>query len=310
MGQERQGQSTESRQSTDPVRIRTFATYFRNYMGISSIVTAALPIPVTLAKFIPIYSFQTKFFSVFTSLFCFLLLAYIFYRRHALAPLMFPYLRQRPNVRGSATVSNLPAYCILGCLISVVVYLLCLGISVNASRPGIATFNEFLQSADPSEVPIGFQLLLFVCYLGIFLWAMGAFVLMAIKEFLQDTLGITEHELLTSKGDTTPPEVTWTNPQNTVNAVQPDIQPTATFSKDMKHFTIQPATFKLFDVGASQEVRPLNVTYDEASRLATFTPDAPLKAGSIYEATITAGVQDQAGKTLAQDHTWYFRVLD
>src|SRR5215210_7791115 len=140
MGQERQGQSTESGQSTDPTRVRTFATYFRNYMGISSIVTAALPIPVTLVKVIPIYSFQTKFFSVFTSLFCFLVLAYIFYRRHALAPLMFPYLRQRPNVRGSATVSNLPAFCILGCLVSAVVYLICLTISVKASKPHITSF--------------------------------------------------------------------------------------------------------------------------------------------------------------------------
>jgi hypothetical protein len=95
-----------------------------------------------------------------------------------------------------------------------------------------------------------------------------------------------------------------------VNAVPPDVHPTAAFSKDMKHFTIELATFKLFDVVAFQEVRPLDVTYDEVTRAATFVPAGVLQNGRTYAATINAGVQDQAGNTLAQDHTWYFRVLD
>jgi hypothetical protein len=118
-------------------------------MGLSSIITAALPIPIALAKFIPIYSFQTKCFSVFTPLFCSLLLAYIFYRRHALAPLMFPHLRQdteNQKPQGSATVSTLPAFFILGCIVSVIGYVSTLTLSVNSIS--MDPFNEVLQQAD------------------------------------------------------------------------------------------------------------------------------------------------------------------
>jgi len=41
---------------TDPRRIRQFAGFFRNYMGLSTIVVAALPIPVNLANLIPTYA--------------------------------------------------------------------------------------------------------------------------------------------------------------------------------------------------------------------------------------------------------------
>jgi Big-like domain-containing protein len=296
-------------------------------MGISSIVTAALPIPITLARFIPIYSFQTKFFSVFTSLFCFLLLAYIFYRRHALAPVLFPHLRQHTQKlykrAAQGTVSRLPALLILGCLASVVGYVTTLMLSVkflldveNSFEP----FTDVLQLADQAVVPIQFQILLFVFYLGIFLCAMGAFVLMAIKEFLQDTLGITERDLLTSEGDTTPPEVTLTNPLDGAVDVPPDIHPTATFSKDMDGKTINPDTFKLLDVVTLKQVPPkqvpsqtywrgFGISYDGSTRMATFPTTAPLQDGRIYMATITAGVKDQAGNTLAQDHTWHFTVI-
>jgi hypothetical protein len=275
-------------------------------MGISSIVTAALPIPVTLLKFIPIYSFQTKFFSVLTSLFCFLLLAYIFYRRHALASLMFPSLRDRPNLQGSETVSTLPAFCILGCLASTIAYIFVLALSVKVSSLGNLSFNEFLQLADPNEVTIRDQLLLFVCYLGIFVSAMGAFVLMAIKEFLQDALGIVERDLLAPRDSTTLPNVTWTNPPDGARDVSPDVYPAARFSTDMKYFAVD--TFKLFDARTHQEVPLREYAYDEPARMATIFPDEPLETGKTYAANIVASVEDEPGHKLTQDHTWYFRV--
>ena len=73
----------------DPKRIRTFALFFKRYMSISALVVAALPIPVTSLNLIPTFGIHTKPLSVYTSLFCFLMLAYIFYRRHRLARLMF-----------------------------------------------------------------------------------------------------------------------------------------------------------------------------------------------------------------------------
>jgi hypothetical protein len=90
-----------------PERVRRFATYFKNYMGISTIVTAALPIPVTVLNLIPMFESQRRLFSVYTSLFCFLTLAYVFYIRHLLAKVMF---------RGRFAYSVFPLLPIVGAL--------------------------------------------------------------------------------------------------------------------------------------------------------------------------------------------------
>ena len=74
---------------TDPGRVRAFARFFKNYMGISSLVVAALPIPFSALRLFPVYKAQSYFLSVFTSLFCFLILGFIFFVRHSLAKLWF-----------------------------------------------------------------------------------------------------------------------------------------------------------------------------------------------------------------------------
>src|SRR5215204_4111587 len=76
---------------TDPERVEAFANFFKKYMSVSTVVAAALPIPVTYLRFIPTYHFQTKLLSVYASLFCFLVLAFIFYNRQVLARWMFIY---------------------------------------------------------------------------------------------------------------------------------------------------------------------------------------------------------------------------
>jgi len=111
--------------------------------------------------------------------------------------------------------------------------------------------------------------------------------------------------------DTTPPLILSTNPPDQAQDVPPDIHPTATFSKDMDPATINPNTFKLLDSVTLQQVQPLaarGVDYDEATRVAAFTPANPLQPGTTYSATITAGVKDKAGNTLAEDRTWHFTV--
>ena len=110
-------------------------------------------------------------------------------------------------------------------------------------------------------------------------------------------------------GDTTPPEVTLTDPADRAINVDPGINPSATFSKDMDSVTINAATFKLLD---QTEIKQIvgSVVYEVPTRMATFTPaDKPLDKGKTYAATITAGVRDQAGNTLAQDYTWHFTVV-
>lgn len=75
---------------SSPERLRAFVLFFKSYMSLSSLLTAALPIPVAAFQLIPTYQAQTKILSVYTPLFCFLILGFIFYSRHILARLMFP----------------------------------------------------------------------------------------------------------------------------------------------------------------------------------------------------------------------------
>jgi hypothetical protein len=114
-------------------------------------------------------------------------------------------------------------------------------------------------------------------------------------------------------GDTTQPQVLSTDPPDQAEGVSPDIHPTATFSKDMDRATINPNTFKLLDQVTGEQVPPLTpsgVDYDEPTKVATFTPEAPLENGRRYGATITSGVKDKAGNTLAQDKTWHFTTQE
>jgi hypothetical protein len=113
-----------------------------------------------------------------------------------------------------------------------------------------------------------------------------------------------------SAGDTPPPEVTSTSPVDRAVDVALDIRPTATFSKDMDSATINLDTFKLLDETELDQLEQVagGVVYDATTRKATFTPTNPLRNGRTYAATITAGVKDRAGTTLAQDYTWRFRV--
>jgi len=81
------GDSTTPQEATG---LGGFARFFKKYMSASTYLVAALPIPVTSFDVIPTFAFQRKALAVYTSLFCFLLLAFIFFNRHGLARLLFP----------------------------------------------------------------------------------------------------------------------------------------------------------------------------------------------------------------------------
>lgn len=80
------------RNPTTPKHLKSFVLFFKRYMSTYAVVTAALPIPAAAFQLIPTYQVQTKQLSVYTSLFCFLILGFVFYSRHELARLMFPEL--------------------------------------------------------------------------------------------------------------------------------------------------------------------------------------------------------------------------
>ena len=186
---EERNQAAQSR----PTRLALFANFFKGYMSVSTIVAAAIPIPITSWKLIPIYSQQRGFLTVYSSLFCFLLLAFVFSIRHRLARPMF--FRGRMG----GVIAALPAVFIVLTLGCIVTYHALIQQSIEQLRLlGLRlTTTELLDKVDATEIPYSIELA--ACYLGIFIFAELAFVLMAIREYLQDLLHLDEAALLRGK---------------------------------------------------------------------------------------------------------------
>ncbi len=204
------------RTPTEARRLRNFSLFFKNYMSISSVVTAALPIPVTSFGLIPTFTAYTKLYSTYTSLFCFLLLGFIFYSRHLLARIMFPeYFGRKYGLPFTRIVYKLWSYFIIvlpviliaGSVACILIYDMFLNDAINITRNNLVTFEiiseqeivtisykEILEITNLDLIPN--KLWLIGLYLGIFITAEAAFILMAIKEYLQDLVGLKEIDLI------------------------------------------------------------------------------------------------------------------
>ena len=182
-------------QPNEPARFAAFAQFFKAYMGTASVVTASLPIPVAAFHLIPTYEAQSKFLSTYTSMFCFLMLGYIFYIRHSLGRLMF-YTKPDGHVRIRAFVSVVPLLLILASLGLIFLYhhYLLDSLTQFSERGVMAATTDVLKSADYRDIPDSIALT--VCYLGMFLTAEAAFILMALREYLQDVLKIQDTALI------------------------------------------------------------------------------------------------------------------
>jgi len=172
------------------LRIAGFARFFKSYMSVSAIVAAAVPIPVASLKLIPTYAAQRGYLSVYSSLFCFLLVAFVFSIRHGLGRRIF----YTGKLRGSIAV--LPALAIVLCVGCIAGYHLTLQHSLETwSARGVAVPSaEILSKADLMEIPDALPLTMY--YLGIFIFAETAFVLMALREYLQDLLHLEDKDLI------------------------------------------------------------------------------------------------------------------
>lgn len=100
-----------------------------------------------------------------------------------------------------------------------------------------------------------------------------------------------------------PPTVESTTPMDNAQGVSTATKVSATFSKSMDPQSITALTFTVLQ-GTSPVVGA--VSYDAATNTATFSPDAALKTGLIYTATLTTGVADAVGLHMALDYTWIF----
>lgn len=206
-------------QPDEPRRVRAFAHFFKRYMSLSSVIAAALPIPVTSFGLIPTFKAQTAVLSTYTPLFCFLLLGFVFYSRHQLARLMFPEyfgdqlayseitLGRRIKIRWHYFVALLPALLIMASIWCIFLYQEALNDAILYARDGIIKSGihgtETLAWVPSSDVllyadinMIGRAQFLMLYYLGIFITAETAFILMAIKEYLQDLIGLGEMDLI------------------------------------------------------------------------------------------------------------------
>jgi C1A family cysteine protease len=102
-----------------------------------------------------------------------------------------------------------------------------------------------------------------------------------------------------------PPYVTSRSPASGATAVSTSTAVSVVFSETMSPSTISTATFGLS--GGS----PVSgsVTYDSATRTATFTPSANLASGTTYTVTLSTGIQDSEGVAMASSDTWSFATL-
>ena len=115
-----------------------------------------------------------------------------------------------------------------------------------------------------------------------------------------------------STQDITPPTVTSTSPAQGEIGVSITPCGCAIFSEAMSASTINTATVSLRQAGDSTPVTG-QVSYDSASKTASFNPSAPLAYSTLYRVTVMGGangVKDLTGNSLASDYTWSFTTMD
>ncbi len=102
--------------------------------------------------------------------------------------------------------------------------------------------------------------------------------------------------------DTTAPLVVLVNPVESAPGVAVTTSVNATFNEAMDPLTITTANFKVAGVTGT-------VSYNAQSKVATFTPNANLAAGTTYTATVSTAAADLAGNALTVDKVWEFTTV-
>lgn len=197
--------SEPSRTSQPLERMQKFASFFRGYMGAAPIIAAALPIPVTAGKIIPTFQEHTSFLTAYCSMFCFLVVAFVFYRRHRLGAYLLPELREKgTRIVGRLMVSWLPLILVLLTAASIILYHGILYVSLEEqSFPDNYSFADMLAKGNIRgiDMPLVVLAVFFASYFGIFVFSTLAFSLMAVREYMQTELGLSELDLVLRYGD-------------------------------------------------------------------------------------------------------------
>ena len=109
--------------------------------------------------------------------------------------------------------------------------------------------------------------------------------------------------------DDTGPTVIATSPVNGASGVVPAATVNVTFSEAMDASTINGTNFTLRATGSGAAVGGV-VTFNAATRVATFTPNVPLAQTTGYTATIAAAVKDSVGNLMGVPFSFTFTTGD
>jgi hypothetical protein len=187
-------------------RLKVFANVFKSYMGVMPIVTASLAPIITAAGVLPIYESQRKPLATMAGFLGFLLLAWLFYIRRTLALASI--------TKGfRAVVNTCPLVLIFGSIYCFVSYMSTFDYSVGRVMQENPTYKRAEVLSDwghDHSIKEATSLQLF--YLGMFLCAEAAFVMMAMREYANDVRQISEFEWMFGPQEGTsglkPPAVT------------------------------------------------------------------------------------------------------
>ena len=121
------------------------------------------------------------------------------------------------------------------------------------------------------------------------------------------TLSTEQFGTTTSTLDTKSPTVVSTTPAYGTRGVPISSKIMATFSEPMLSSSITSSTFTLKISGSSTYVEGTrSLSSSLGYRTAIFTPSSNLKPSTIYVATLTTGVRDQAGNAMTIPKSWWF----
>jgi len=126
-----------------------------------------------------------------------------------------------------------------------------------------------------------------------------------IKDLAGNALAETTWNFTTGSGvDNTPPTIVTRQPAPGAVSVSTSATVQVTFSESMDAGTITAASFRVENPDNDPVAGA--ISYNNATRTVTLTPNQGLTAGTTFEVIVTTAVTDLAGNPLASQQSWTF----
>ncbi|HEY1309153.1 MAG TPA: hypothetical protein VGF24_36680 [Vicinamibacterales bacterium] len=232
-----------------------------NVLVAGCIVVATLPIIAARFALVPIYESQRLMLPAYGTFFCLLGFAYVFSLRHELGREMF--FTSTVSATTVARRHRISINVLLACLILA---------SIGAAAIYLWTFESGRTSPTFPKLPSSSAgaVMLTLSYVTMFVLAEGAFAIMAVREYLQDVMGLTDAEAVagTPTSDETSP--------STHVAISYRVVPRDSISSAESQFESERSTADERRHDASLEVGDRTTSADTVSKVEN-TPAAALR---------------------------------